>query len=272
MQIGLYKKRPSLRRIIFVLCLIPLSVVFIFYWMFPHVFNCYMIDYKGFIVMGDHIYISDQMPKSLHGKILGITAESSERIEAFWGEMKSKPIFIFCATEDEFHHFGQNSGTPAMIHTTFLGAYVIVQPDGTNVDVVSHEICHAELSERLHWDKRYQGVPAWFNEGLALMVDYRFPQKGGGHSHEDYLNHWIFREDSARYMPLSEIEHIHDFFAKDEFWTKLSYMRSGLEVSRWLEIVGHQGVKALISRINDGRSFQKAYKEIEQESEINEVN
>ena len=211
-----------------------------------------------------------KMPKSLHSKIISITSQSKERIMEFWGEMRSKPVFIYCATEEEFRHFGENRGTPAMIHTTFLGAYMVMNPDGTNVDVVSHEICHAELSERLHWFKKHRGIPAWFDEGLALMVDYRFPQNGGGHSHADYRNHWIFNDNSVEELPLDQFEDIDDFFAKDDFWIELSYLRSGLEVSRWMEIVGDEGLHLLIQKINKGSSFEEAYEMIEDEFVVKE--
>ena len=69
--------------------------------------------------------------------------------------------------------FGSNS--TGKTHLTPLGECIVLGPDGSNVDVAAHEFVHAETWYRVGWVNHLLSVPTWFNEGVALIVDYRDP-------------------------------------------------------------------------------------------------
>ena len=117
-------------------------------------------------------------------------------------------------------------------YQTPLGAYVIFGPDGIkSVDVIAHEIAHAELAKRLGY-KAVNKLPDWFDEGLALQVDNRFTE-------ED----WLARTNNEKTAPrLDEIITItHDDW--------LAYATAKHEVGRWLDTVGQQGLLTCIDLI-----------------------
>lgn len=191
-----------------------------------------------------------------HKEVIG---QAIERLEKFWGEMKSNPVLILCQNRDEFKLYGSDLGTPAMIQMTPFGSYIVIQPEGINVDVISHELCHAELLKRVGWYHKITKVPAWFDEGLALMLDYRYPD-AKGHSYEDYQTKWEkYTQKGKKTIPLEELTYIHDFFCGDNYRTYLAYLIAGREVKRWLQKVEKEGVLQFIQELRQGKSFQQAY-------------
>jgi len=63
--------------------------------------------------------------------------------------------------------------TPATVFYTPFRAIMVIGPDGINLDVLSHEMCHTELYHRLGWWRKEMRIPTWFDEGLAMQLDYR---------------------------------------------------------------------------------------------------
>lgn len=267
MNTTILKKRNSWTTIGFLLLVVPFTIALTFYWLFPYILHCYMIDYSDFKAMKKNIYISGSMPSSLHEKIIDITRQAQDRTRSFWGDVKSRPTFIFCSTEEEFQQFGENRGTPAMVHITPLGAFIIAKPDGTNVDVISHEICHAEFAVRIGLYKKRKKIPAWFDEGLALQLDYRYPYPGSNR-YKDYLDEWkVLNQGKKLNIELEELENIDAFFQKGEDWTHQAYFRSGMEVTRWLEITKRKGLQELIQQVKKGKPFMEAYQNIESQAQ-----
>jgi hypothetical protein len=141
-----------------------------------------------------------------------------------------------------------------------LGTYVVISPQGLNVDVISHEMCHAELTHRLGWLTMSRKIPQWFNEGIALMVDYRYPDKGVDNTYENYLRKWQQTSMQGQiHVSLQDLETVESFYRGDNFWVNLAYLRSGLEVSKWLEKVEQQGLLDLTQALQSGASFEEAW-------------
>ncbi len=208
------------------------------------------------------------MPESLTPSILKIVEEARKRNKAFWGSLESSPTFIFCADDSEFAYFGRDFGTPAMVHLTLQGVYIIIKPDGVNPDVISHELCHAEFFERIGWYAKIHKVPAWFDEGLALHLDYRYPGTENNH-YEDYQQKWLFYTRQGQdSIPLDQLQKINGFFRSNHnnFYTNIAYLTAGKEVARWFDKVGKNGLEVLIQHVKVGGDFDEAYKAIEQEA------
>ncbi|MEO1653716.1 MAG: hypothetical protein AAFU64_09235, partial [Bacteroidota bacterium] len=200
---------------------------------------------------------------SLYPTILQRNEEAQLRVVDFWGEMKSKPSIIFCSTDAEFESYGKNFGSPAMINLTPFGSYIIVKPDGVNIDVLSHEMCHAEFTERLGWSIKKKEIPAWFDEGLALMLDYRYPRPGLGNTYTNYLMEWqSYPLAIRREFSIDQLKDIDDFFGQELKKTHLAYLYSGLQVSAWMDKVGKEGLYLLIEEIKQGQAFQEVYPRI----------
>ncbi len=243
-----------------------LLLIVIGYGMFSHLVHCHFVKYSSFKEYPEQVYVSPRMPQELVPSIQLIIKEAKQRNREFWNSLRSKPTFIFCVDDDEFGKFGKNYGTPAMVHLTLQGVFIIVKPDGVNVDVISHELCHAELFERVGWYAKIHKIPAWFDEGLALHLDYRYPGNGGNH-YEDYQKKWlIYTRQGKDSLVLKDLEQIDNFFRADQHHTNLAYLTSGREVARWFDKVGAAGLKTLIKEVGSGADFKKTYQNLDKKT------
>jgi hypothetical protein len=95
------------------------------------------------------------------------------RVKHFLGDenTSSTPRLIFLSETNTFGWFKLNPYGS----THFVGplACVFIGTEGRNVDVVSHELLHAEIFERIGTWVRMTQLPTWFDEGLAMQVDTR---------------------------------------------------------------------------------------------------
>lgn len=200
------------------------------------------------------------MPKSLYMVLEGVIAEAKARNMDFWGEFTATPVVIFCADMEEYAQFTNAPQAPAMVYMSWLGAYIVAQPDGANVDVIAHEYCHAQLQKKLGWWKKYTQIPAWFDEGLALQLDYRYPNSTQDNSPENYTKIWNNRTKHGKNAPkLKELVKISQFF-NNKYSPNIAYLTAGFYVSNWLEKVGKKGFLECMEKIKSGKDFDKVIK------------
>ena len=100
----------------------------------------------------------------------GYVAAGRSRIEETLWSIRSAPEILFLDGEKVFGLFDYNrhGSAVALPGKTCL----LIGPEGTNVDVVAHEMVHADLAGLLGY-RRTLGVPAWIHEGIAMQVDWR---------------------------------------------------------------------------------------------------
>jgi hypothetical protein len=128
----------------------------------------------------------------------------------------------------------------------FIGsrACIVVGPKGRNVDVVAHELMHAELFERVGYWHRFTEIPAWFDEGVAMQVDFRprysVPEQKGS------LGGTGFVRDLKSYR---------QFFRGDGEQLTQHYAAAKAEVARWLTNVGRHELYERFERIRAGEGF-----------------
>lgn len=250
----------SLGIIALLLCLLACF----YYLAFTPSGRCHWVAYTGFREAKPRLYLSPQIPNTLDPQIVMMMELAEERVRNFWGVQQSKPFVIFCANESEFARYSRRQNVPAVVHLTIFGAYVILKPDGGNIDVMSHEIGHAELLARLGWEIKTRQVPAWFDEGLALMLDYRYPQASPDYHYQRWRERvWQNFKPEQTFVPLDSLRNIQHFFGKGQFHTYRAYLSAGREVGRWLDLVGKEGLFTLINRLKAGENFMHAYKMIE---------
>ncbi len=235
---------------------------------FPQVIRCYTIDLADFSKHKRHVYISANTGPEEQETLFSLLQDARQRLSVFWGKGQSEPTIIFCHTEELYKKYGSVSGSPANYFGTPLGTYVVIGPQGLNIDVISHEMCHAELTQRIGWLTMSREIPQWFNEGVALMVDYRYPGAGMDNTYENYQRKWQQTSLQGQInIPLQDLQEVEMFYKGDMLWVNLAYLRSGLEVSRWLAKVKQQGLLQLIQALQNNASFDETYLQVEQKAE-----
>jgi hypothetical protein len=245
---------------IFYIILIIGGFFLTFFFIYPQVSRCFFISFSSFDKIQPSIYVSNGTSEQEKDSLLNLLKHSDQRIVEFWEEKKSNPTIIYCHNEELYRKYGSETDSPANIFGTPVESFIVIGPLGLNTDVISHEASHAELSQRLGWVTMELSVPTWFNEGLALMVDYRFSNPDVQFRHEDYKRAWYRKTGfGSTKISLKDISSLKGFFKGESEDVYLSYLTSGLEVSRWLKKVGRKGLLDFIERMNEGDGFGNAY-------------
>jgi hypothetical protein len=238
------------------------------FFLYPQLFYCELIGFSGFRQGEGSTYFSPEI-KPVHDKVLKrIVSQAEARVDSFYSGKKSNPVVIICSNPQEYQKYcSSTEGAGCSLGTPWGHSFVILNGREMNTDVVSHEMGHTELLERLGWWTIATEIPQWFNEGLALMLDRRFvnnPDPAGRYL--DYMDEWMYYTGGGQEISeLKDMETIKGFFSGGQKQVMRAYMSSGMEVSYWLTLAGEDGLKTLISQIKEGHSFADAYRETEKQ-------
>ncbi len=230
------------------------------FFIFQNLVNCWLIPHnRHFVLLEPGVYVSRGMPRSLYSSVEEVLEDAHRQASLLWGALEAPVVMILCATDEEFSQFGKDLGTPALVHLGPGTSYIIVKPDGVSADVIGHELSHAELKTRLGWWYRMQSIPAWFDEGLAVLLDGRFVEEPLGQLKSVEFSETLTMTTLDSLFPLENLQKIKQFYKEDQLYTYLAYVRSGQEVSRWFTLVGKSGLEELIARLKTGEAFDQAY-------------
>jgi len=238
-----------------------------YYILYPHVFRCQTIRYSDFYSIRKQIWLSPEIKPDKSRRIINLIDAAEKRNQQFWGKKLGQATIIICATPEEYEKFCHSGeGAGCSISTPLNDSYIVLNSSSLNIDVVSHEMCHVELYSRLGWWKSTFGVPQWFHEGLALMLDYRFVaeqdsvQRYKGYDKQLYL----LKKQGYAPVRLSEISSMKGFFGGNQLYINRSYMTAGREVGEWLSIAGKESLPLLIREVNNGKDFEVTYFQLKQ--------
>lgn len=183
---------------------------------------------------------SDSSVSAGHQQLL---LQAKARIQDHFGPMQAEPIVVFFDDTDAFWPLKLNSYGS----TSFLGPKicVMVGPEGQNVDVTAHELMHAELAQRVGSWARMTQIPTWFDEGLAMQVDYR--------SHYDLPD----EETQQSLQFVTELDSGSDFFVADNQLLTQHYAAAKAWVADWVAERGQENVFAELTRLSSGGSFEE---------------
>jgi hypothetical protein len=179
-------------------------------------------------------------------RYIQLTRDARARIESTFGVVESQPILVFFDQPDRFGPFSLN----AYGSTQFIGsrACVMVGPKGQNVDVVAHELMHAEIHHRVGYLKRFLQLPTWFDEGVAMQVDYR-------------SRYSLSPQDALQTAFVRDLTTYSTFFKGDDQALTRNYASAKHEVASWLSKVASTSLYSRFQRIRDGQSFAEAIAE-----------
>jgi hypothetical protein len=175
-----------------------------------------------------------------------LTRDARARIESTFGSVESKPLLVFFDQPDGFGFFRLN----AYGSTQFIGsrACVMVGPKGQNVDVVAHELMHAEIHHRVGSLAYFLKIPTWFDEGVAMQVDYR-PQYS------------LSPHDAQNTAYVRDLTTGSTFFKGDDLTLTRNYASAKHEVASWLSRGGSKFLYSRLQHIRDGQSFAEVIAE-----------
>jgi hypothetical protein len=244
------------------LLVLPLA----FYASVPQLWRCQAVgrsaDFVRFAIDSTVLFVSRDTPTRVRQALPEQVRQARARIRAFWGGQQGRAILIYCHQPDQFAGYcAGGEGAGCSLGTPWGQSFLVLGPDGRDVDVMAHELCHDELFVRLGWWTVKRTVPQWFNEGLALMVDYRFTDPAHPRQrYNDYFDELRFRSiGRVSKRQLDDLETTRDFFGGDSQAVMLAYMTAGREVSGWLARNGPAAPQRLTRSMQTGSDFSMAY-------------
>lgn len=138
-----------------------------------HSLACELLPVLNHPKIGDGVYFAGTPNAEEAAEILRLVTEARKRIEASYGAPVAIPRVVVTPTREAARRWGSNE--TASMHRAPHRACVVIGPEGQNVDVIAHELLHAEIMHRIGLVRFLTEIPVWFDEGAALTVDYRAP-------------------------------------------------------------------------------------------------
>jgi hypothetical protein len=197
----------------------------------------------------DGVYVEAAMPADARQHALQLLGQAEERVGRFYSGMQYTPRTLICATPRCFERIGGGGTRVGSLGSLAL----LVAPEGINVVLMSHELSHVELHGRVGlWHMELGAVPAWFDEGMAVLVSddpqYLAPARHG--------------RDRCAAGPQADMP------ADPAEWRErlaengdLLYASAACQVDLWMIAQGGPtAVPALLVKLHDGQSFDALYK------------
>ncbi len=232
----------------FLLLLLILAV-----WFFQFTYAGYRMTVphrSSFERISENLYINKENPESRES-VISLIDQAKERVRTFFGDLQSpdNTIMIICDDDYLLSKLGGDHDT-VTVYFPFRKNCISVSNEYFNIDILAHELTHAELHTRLSANA-LRKIPSWFDEGLALQNDYR----------ERYgLEAWIEQTDNGKkIVPLEDMDEPSEFYAGTVEDRRFRYLNAKHEVSEWMETHKRQGLLKLIDRLNSGEDFSTAY-------------
>ncbi len=239
-------KKFGIRILLIVLIIIPIAA-FAHFLIFPQETRSILIDFSNYKKDG-RLYFNAKTSQNKIDTLQSLIKQASIRVGDFWGEKTGNPKFIYCDTENDFERYCVSPTAPAVTYLK-LGSFIVLSKSAIDLDIIAHEISHAELYERIGFYKFTFKIPAWFKHGLAMQNDYR-----------NYYSEDTLRVKTNNFMDLPDIKSIKSdaqFYDGSLEKVMLNYMAAKHEIKNWYT---KEKLGKLISDMNSGKSFEDSFK------------
>lgn len=239
-------KRIIIRAFLIFIILIPIAA-FAHFIIFPQETKSILIDYSNFKKEGRIYFNSSITSQSKIYSLQSLITQASSRIKNFWDQKISDPKFIYCDNESDFKKYCVNPSASAVTYLKF-GAVIVLRADAMNLDIIAHEISHAEFYERVGFYEFNYKIPSWFKHGLAMQNDYR-----------DYYSEDTLKVKSADFKNMPDIKNYKtdlQFYNGSHEQVMFNYMTAKHVVKNWGT---KQKLEKLIEGLNSGKTFDEAY-------------
>jgi hypothetical protein len=204
---------------------------------------CYGLDR-----LGDNGFIERTASPQLRGHVVDVLGQARNRVAAFYGSADTQPRVLVCVSDDCYRRIG-GVGSRG---TAWFDVALQLSPRGIDPVIAAHELSHMALRHRLGRLRFLMGaIPAWFDEGLAVVVSDDRRYLAPANARERCL----VRSDEQ--LPTGRFEWIREVgrFDKEQL-----YAKAACRVADWMSMKGGAAAVArLVARVSSGTSFADAY-------------
>lgn len=209
---------------------------------FGNIARCMFIGFSNFKNISNNLYVSEHVNEVDYPKIKELIANARLRITDVYGKPMANPVIIVADTKKETGNFGLHD----IPGTTFFlpwRTYLVLNFQKAGIDVVSHELVHAEIVYRVGYFKRVREIPTWFDEGAALQVDWRPQYKEIKH---------ISRAELARVRTLNTPD---KFWSDNKIQNIKNYQSAKVAVAQFYQEHPSVSLYDIMSLIHSGKHF-----------------
>jgi len=237
-----------MKKTILTLSTIILLVLAFGAYSFSHIVRSAFIDFLDFNKIDGNIYLSETLPEQANQKITQLIENARTRITEYYGKPEAQPIIIVIGTEQEAKNY-RLYDTPGTLYFTPWQNYLVLSYKNMNIDVISHELVHAEIVHRLGYFTRQQEIPTWFDEGAALQVDLR----------PNYTK--ITQISQDEFQRVITLDSPDKFWSSDKAQNIKNYQSSKVVVTQFFQEHPSLSLYAMLQMINDGKTFKQIINE-----------
>jgi hypothetical protein len=198
----------------------------------------------GFERMSGRIYVDAAMPAATRARLADAIAEGEQKVAQSYGGLRRAPVVLACSSDACDRRIGGRGARAVAYGTEFLR----LAPLGIDPVIITHERSHIEFHAMLGLQHMIlNSVPAWFDEGLAVIVAddprYLLPQAA--------------ETDRCRQRPDGPLPSNGRDWGREAGRDQQLYARAACRVLRWMNANnGMSGVLALVNRLKAGDSFE----------------
>lgn len=239
------------RRAAAIVALVVITAVLVYFVQFTALGYRVTVPLRGFSAVASNVYVHRGFTGDID-QALRTVDDARSRVAAYFGEIRSDPIVIMCDDSATIAKLGGDHDTTTAV---LFGAhsYISVSSEFLNVDVIAHELTHAETHARLYKGKLWNGqlVPVWFDEGVALQNDHR-----------ERYDEDAWKEatgNGENVVALSDIDTVAEFYAGESEQRRYRYIVSKHELSGWIALHGVDALLELLDEVNRGGEFSRLY-------------
>ncbi|KEO75199.1 hypothetical protein EL17_05915 [Anditalea andensis] len=138
-----------------------------------HSLACELLPFMGYEELNRNVFLASDVSSDRIDELTEMIDLAVKRLTETYGVPIATPRIVITSDVAVAAKWGSNE-TGAM-HRMPWCSCIVLGPEGQNVDVIAHEMLHAELQRRVGLLKILNEVPVWFDEGAALTLDNREP-------------------------------------------------------------------------------------------------
>ncbi|NIU10728.1 MAG: hypothetical protein GWN81_18160 [Phycisphaerae bacterium] len=216
---------------------------------YSHVLWLASIEDSSFIKLSGNIFIDPALEEAERQKAISAINEGKARISKAFGLYTATPVVVITGTAKNAKKYGLG-GFPAKAFAAPWNQYVVVNYQIENIDLIAHELMHAQLREVVGYWIYLTEIPTWFDEGVAMQVDHR----------ERY-------EVDFPSFPQDKIERVRKLTRPSRFWTDSkeedinNYLAAKAAVHQVLAENTGQSLFSMLSKVRIGHDFNEVFGE-----------